>query len=181
MATSTALPQNASSQPQIMPEAEGSQAQTQSQRPNRGRNHGHRRGRGGKTRQLADGSRSGSASAPSQSETFQSQAGSTATQRQSQASSEAPTRSIPDGSNSNQRGRDRRPRGPRQVGRGSARHDAPRSFAHRSFGGHLTGISGEAGDSAVSAAPSLSADAPEFVPGKPLVTRRYAVSTRPFT
>ncbi|KAH0595526.1 hypothetical protein MHUMG1_06701 [Metarhizium humberi] len=163
-----------------MPEAEGSQAQNQSQRPNRGRNHGHRRGRGGKTRQLVDGSRSGGASAPSQSETFQSQAGSTATQRQIQASSEAPARSIPDGSNSNQRGRDRRPRGPRQVGRGSARHDAPRSFVHRSFGGHLTGVSGEAGDSAVSAAPSLSADAPEFVPGKPLVTRSKPTKPKTF-
>ncbi|EFY87775.1 hypothetical protein J3459_003979 [Metarhizium acridum] len=161
-----------------MPEAEGSQAQTQSQRPNRGRNHGHRRGRGGKSRQLAEGSRSGAASAPSQSETFQSQAGSTATQTQIRGSFQPPARSIPDGSNSNQRGRGRKGRGPRQAGRGSARHDAPRSFAHRSFGGHLTGATGEAGDSPVSAAPSLSADAPEFVPGKPLVTRSKSTKSK---
>ncbi|KHN96444.1 Single-stranded nucleic acid binding R3H [Metarhizium album ARSEF 1941] len=154
-----------------MTEAEGSQAQSQSQRVNRGRNHGHRRGRGGKSRQPIDGFRSGGPSAAAPSETFASQAG---TQAYTQLSSQEPASPIPFDSNSNQRGRGRRPRGPRQAGRGAARNDAPGSFGHRSFGGHLTGTTPTAAENAAHATPALSADAPEFIPGEAVVTRRPA-------
>ncbi|OAA42560.1 NF-X1 type zinc finger family protein [Metarhizium rileyi] len=154
-----------------MPDAEGSQAQSQSQRPSRARNHGHRRGRGGNSRKPLDGSRSGGSTAPAESETSHSQAGSIATQIQTQFSSQAPARSSSDFSNSGQRGRDRRTRGSRQTDRSAPRNVAPRPLGHRSFGGHLTSTAVEAGDESVSVTASLSADAPEFIPGKPLVTR----------
>lgn len=54
------------------------------------------------------------------------------------------------------------------------RNDAPRPSAQRAFGGHLTSATAETGDDdSVFVAASLSADAPEFVPGQPIVTRRY--------
>lgn len=165
LAISTHLLQDISFQPQIMPEAEGSQSQTQSQRQNRGRNHGHRRGRGGKSRPQVDDSRSGGTSAPAQSEASQSQAGSAATQNQAQAPAQGPSRS-------NQRGRGGRPRGQRAAGRGAARNDVPRPQARRAFGGHLTSTTAEADDESVDLAASLSGDAPEFVPGQPIVPRR---------
>lgn len=163
-----------------MPDPEVSQARTESQRQNRGRNHGHRRGRRGGNRPQVNGSRPGADSASSQSDAPRTQPGSVATQTPPQAHVSDSPRTESSNPGSRGRGRNRPSRGQRQSERGElASRDAPRPQAHRAFGGHLTsavaGNDSDYGSSIV--APSLSGDAPEFVPGQPVVPRKK--SSRP--
>ncbi|GAB0136236.1 hypothetical protein EsDP_00004547 [Epichloe bromicola] len=164
-----------------MPDSEVSQARTESQRQNRGRNRGHRRGRLGGNRPQVNGSRPGADSASSQSDAPRSQPGPVATQTPPQAHiSDSPRTESSNPGSRGRRGRNRPSRGQRQSERGElASRDAPRPPAHRAFGGHLTSAVAENdsdyGPSIV--APSLSGDAPEFVPGQPVVPRKK--SSRP--
>ncbi|KAM0514770.1 hypothetical protein ACHAPE_006445 [Trichoderma viride] len=153
-----------------MPEGEASQTQNTSQNASRGapRARGGR-GRGGRGRgghhhgdqaQIAQGQ-----AAPQQAS---SESSSTPTANQFQQESAAPGNS----SRSSRGGRGRR--GPRQSERGGARHSAPRAplpGPSRRFGGHLTVEVGDADADADADAPSLSAEAPEFVPGQPVLPR----------
>ncbi|EQK98547.1 zinc finger domain-containing protein [Ophiocordyceps sinensis CO18] len=140
-----------------MPDTEGSQPRPQSQRQ-RGRGHpGRRSGRGGRGRAHEDGSGPGGGNVSSRDPP--SIAATRPESRQQEVASERPSESH--------RGRSRRGRGPRPGGRVAAGRGTPRPATYRSFGGHLTSEADESG----SAAPFLSADAPEFVPGQPVVSR----------
>ncbi|KAL9484696.1 hypothetical protein ACSS6W_003485 [Trichoderma asperelloides] len=146
-----------------MPEGEASQTQNPSQNASRGAPRARRgRGRGGRGR---GGHHHGDQTQAAQGQPAPQQASSanssTPMHQQEPAASGNPSRSSRGG-----RGR----RGPRQSERGGARHSAPRAplpGPSRRFGGHLT----VEADDADSEAPSLSAEAPEFVPGQPVLPR----------
>ncbi|KAL6811257.1 hypothetical protein GGI42DRAFT_340006 [Trichoderma sp. SZMC 28013] len=149
----------------IMPEGEASQAQNQAQGASRGASRGRRgRGRGGRGRGHHAGSTQGTQGQPA-SHTESSENPPTPTAAPSQqdaASSSNPSRSSRGGRGSR--------RGPRQGERGGARQSAPRApqpGPTRRFGGHLTVEADETASDAL----SLSAEAPEFVPGQPVLPR----------
>lgn len=141
----------------IMAGEDSGQAQTQppSKRQHRGSSRGRRGGRGGRGR-------------------GQSNAGGSTSRQDTTGASQTPNQN----SSPAQGGRPRRG-GPRRVGRGSA-SSAPQPSAgpstRRAFGGHLTTGNDDGDDddenSPASIPPSLSADAPEFVPGQAMPVRR---------
>ncbi|UKZ51664.1 hypothetical protein TrVGV298_005426 [Trichoderma virens] len=148
-----------------MPEGEASQAQSQSQGASRGASRGRRgRGRGGRGRGHHAGPAQGTQAQPvSQTENSENPTTSTpAPSQQETTPSSNPSRSSRGGRSSR--------RGPRQGERGGARQSAPRApqpGPTRRFGGHLTVEAEETPSEAL----SLSAEAPEFVPGQPVLPR----------
>ncbi|PTB65420.1 hypothetical protein BBK36DRAFT_1205358 [Trichoderma citrinoviride] len=149
---------------EIMPEGEASQSQNQSQGASRGASRGRRgRGRGGRGR--------GHHGGPAQGTPGHAAPQVDGSENLS-ASTPAPTSqqdSTPPSNPSRQARGGRSRRGPRGE-RGGARHSAPRApqpATTRRFGGHLTVDT----EDASSEAPSLSAEAPEFVPGQPVLPR----------
>lgn len=148
---------------QVMPQAEGSQTQTQSQGSSRGRsNHVRRGGRGGKGQRSNNGRSVGGADAPG--ETSSSQTPSTAAQQNAKPNPPSDGKSRGGRNRRNNRGRG----GGAAAGAGATATAGP---GRRAFGGHLT-TSADQEQGEPTAALSLSADAPEFVPGKPVVSRR---------
>lgn len=157
-----------------MPEGEAPPAPIQPQESSRGSSQSRRnRGRSGRGRgSQPNGAtqRGGRSAAPQQN-------------RDSSTAAPEPT-PIAQGStpSSNSRasrgGRSRRGRrggGESSVQQPEARH--LRAGPSRTFGGHLTVDASESSSAAL--ALSLSADAPEFVPGQPLVTRRWVFISLP--
>lgn len=162
LSSSPLVRQSPFSTPQVMPENTGNPPQTQSQGSSRGRrNHGRRGGRGGRAPKATNGPSEGSRDAPALS--GNTDATSTSTQNQSIR-----------GSNSRPRGnRNRQPR--RQNGDPDAAANVSRPATRRAFGGHLTSNANEVNEASAvtSSGPAgLSADAPEFVPGQPVASRR---------
>lgn len=149
----------------IMPEGEAAQSQNQSQGASRGASRGRRgRGRGGRGRGHHGGSAQDAQgrSAP--------QADSSDTAPSSTPASTSQQDSAPSSNPSRQARGGRSRRGLRQGERGGARHGAPRApqpATTRRFGGHLT----VGAEDTPSNAPSLSAEAPEFVPGQTVLPR----------
>ncbi|KAL7800513.1 hypothetical protein V8C43DRAFT_209088 [Trichoderma afarasin] len=149
----------------IMPEGEASQAQSQAQGASRGASRARRgRGRGGRGRGHHTGSTHGTQGQPaSHAESSENPTTPTAVPSQQEAASSS------NPSRSSRGGRGGR-RGPRQGERGGARQSAPRGpqpGPTRRFGGHLTVEADETPSDAL----SLSAEAPEFVPGQPVLPR----------
>ncbi|KJZ73665.1 hypothetical protein HIM_06998 [Hirsutella minnesotensis 3608] len=143
-----------------MPETEGPQSRPPSSRHS-GRGNNVRRGeRGGRRGGRAHGDGSAAPMNNNVAPHDQPNLMTLPSEDQSQAPSAA---SRPE----NHRGRGRRSRGPRPPGRVAPVRDASRPLAHRAFGGHLTSEV-SSGDSTT---PHLSGDAPEFVPGQPVVSR----------
>ncbi|KAF7560677.1 hypothetical protein G7046_g3469 [Stylonectria norvegica] len=152
-------------------QAQGQQAQTQ--RASRGGSRrGTRRGRGGRGRGQGDGASRGGRDGDAAAAAAESNAAAESTTAISASSD--PTSAPPASS----RGRNRR-RGQQPSSRGS---DAPISFRtgpQRRFGGHLTSETREETRQApsedgpsTSTPPSLSVNAPEFVPGQIVATTR---------
>ncbi|KAK1250317.1 hypothetical protein MKX08_010320 [Trichoderma sp. CBMAI-0020] len=150
-----------------MPEGEASQTQNPSQNASRGAPRARRsRGRGGRGR---GGHHHGDQAHTAQGQqTPSSDNSSTPIANQNQPQQEPAASGNSSRSSRGGRGR----RGPRQSERGGARHSAPRAplpGPSRRFGGHLTVEVDDA--DAEADAPSLSAEAPEFVPGQPVLPR----------
>ncbi|KAJ6783122.1 hypothetical protein PWT90_07157 [Aphanocladium album] len=151
-----------------MPESQGNPSQTPSQGSSRGRsNHGRRGGRNGRGPRPKNGPSEGSGDAPALNGT---------------SGSAAPTQQNP-AREPNQRSRGGRNRSSKhQIGVSGSAPNGARPAGRRAFGGHLTSATEENGESsnAVSSSPaSLSADAPEFVPGQPVVSRSKVANFAP--
>lgn len=150
-----------------MPEAEGSQPPSQPQGSSKGRrNHGRRGGRGGKNTTSTNGSSSvkangGPGEGPSAATPSNNNAAENSSNREGSKSSKPP----------------RSRRGGKQNGRGTGlKGDATaRPLVQRSFGGHLTADRPDFDETTTNGAVSLSADAPEFVPGQPMAAARAYV------
>lgn len=141
-----------------MPDSEGSHARAQSHEPCSRGHIGRRRGRGGRPRARAQDPAPESLAAPPDG----------TSQASLDAAASAPQHVALEAPREAAGARARPDRGRRAGGRGATNRGAPRLPAHRPFGGHLT-------SAAQSAAPSgsrLSAEAAEFVPGRPAVARR---------
>ncbi|KAM0462436.1 hypothetical protein ACHAPV_003912 [Trichoderma viride] len=151
-----------------MPEGEASQAQNPSQNASRGAPRARRgRGRGGRGR---GGHHHGDQAQTAQGQPAPQQAGSETPSNLTANLSQQEPAASGNSSRSSRGGRGRR--GPRQSERGGARHSAPRAplpGPSRRFGGHLTVEVDDA--DAEADAPELSAEAPEFVPGQPVLPR----------
>ncbi|KAK5990460.1 FKBP12-associated-like protein [Cladobotryum mycophilum] len=147
-----------------MPEGEGSQTQVpQPQGSSRGASRNRRgRGRGGRGRGQSDG--------PSQQTRGQGPSSNNPADVNPTAPAATPTPEPSSSVASARAGRGGRGRrGQRPTERGGASNRAarvPRPGPSRSFGGHLTAAVEESTETA-----SLSADAPEFVPGRPVAKR----------
>ncbi|KAJ3494781.1 hypothetical protein NLG97_g3856 [Lecanicillium saksenae] len=152
-----------------MPETQGNSSQTPSQGSSRGRNsHGRRGGRNGRGPRPKNGASEGSSDGPALNGASDSSA--------------APTQQNPT-RESNQRSRGNRNRPPkRQTGVSGSAPNGARPAGRRAFGGHLTSAT-EDGNETANAVPSpvasLSADAPEFVPGQPVVSRSKVAKSAP--
>lgn len=146
---------------QVMPESQGNPSQTPSQGSSRGRpNHGRRGGRTGRGGKPKNGHSEGSSDAPALNGDVASAA----------ATPENSTRA----SNQRSRGNRNRP-SKRHTGISGSAPNGPRPTGRRAFGGQLTSATeaGEEPPNTASSAPAgLSVDAPEFVPGQPVVSRR---------
>ncbi|KAK8146563.1 FKBP12-associated protein [Beauveria asiatica] len=152
-----------------MPENQGNSPHTPSQGSSRGRyNHGRRRGRSDRGPRPNNGPFEGSADTPSVNGSVHS--------------SPAPPQEDPTrGSNSRSRGNRNRP-SKRQTGVSGSAPTRPRPAGRRAFGGHLsstTEASNELSNSSSSAPAGLSVDAPEFVPGQPIVPRSRVAKPAP--
>ncbi|QUC17771.1 uncharacterized protein UV8b_02012 [Ustilaginoidea virens] len=152
-----------------MPEAQGSESQASSQPRNQHR--GRYRGRTGRNRPQAEGSSSpdGSAPGPSRTEASPFPASSSTAEAKVQKS----PRSDHQGSRAPRRGGGggRRTCGQRQTRPGGHDSRAPKPPARRAFGGHLTSGATDSDDGPSAVIAGLSADAPEFIPGQPVVAR----------
>lgn len=152
-----------------MPENQGNPPHTPSQGSSRGRyNHGRRRGRSGRGPRPNDGPSERSADTPSVNGSVHS-------------SPAPPQEDLPRGSNSRSRGNRSRP-SKRQTGVSGSTPTGPRSAGRRAFGGHLSSAreaSNELSNSSSSAPVGLSVDAPEFVPGQPIVPRSKVAKPAP--
>ncbi|KAM0450245.1 hypothetical protein ACHAO4_006666 [Trichoderma viride] len=151
-----------------MPEGEASQAQSPSQNASRGAPRARRgRGRGGRGR---GGHHHGDQAQTAQGQPAPQQASSETSSNLTANLSQQEPAASGNSSRSSRGGRGRR--GPRQSERGGARHSAPRAplpGPSRRFGGHLTVEVDDA--DAEADVPLLSAEAPEFVPGQPVLPR----------
>ena len=148
----------------------GAETQAETRPRSRGQHRGPSRGRrGGRGARGRGQSHTGSANPRPDA------VGETPAAAQSSAQSSSPARG----------GRQRRG-GARRGGRGSA-NSVPQPSAgpstRRAFGGHLTtgpGADDDEGEAAsVSVPPSLSGDAPEFVPGQTVALRRFESNDYP--
>ncbi|PFH59694.1 hypothetical protein XA68_12017 [Ophiocordyceps unilateralis] len=145
-----------------MSEVDGSRERPQPQRlPGRG-HRGRRGGRGGRGRARGQSSSPRGDIAPTQDRSLPAEA---PLQQPSRHQGSSEPRGDP------RRGRGRRGRGQRPGDRLITSPQPLRPASHRSFGGHLTRETPEA--------PLLSPDAPEFVPGRPVETRRQARAQAP--
>ncbi|PHH91457.1 hypothetical protein CDD83_358 [Cordyceps sp. RAO-2017] len=143
---------------EAMPVAESSQPQSQSQRRQGRGHHGQRRGRGGRGRGALSSHNPSGGNVPAEHLSVPDAAPTQSHQQEAASEGRLDTR----------RGRDRRGRGQPPGGRASGAHGYQRPAPYRAFGGHLTTDTDETG----SAVPALSGDAPEFVPGQPVASRR---------
>ncbi|KPM41750.1 hypothetical protein AK830_g4790 [Neonectria ditissima] len=155
-----------------MAEGEGQQAPSQSQGSRGGSSRGgRRRGRGGRGRGRGNGSGNaasrGGRNIPAESDASEPSSAATA-----QMTAQSELSSIPESSGASRGRRNRRggraggTRGPDAQPRGSF-HVGPQ----RRFGGRLTTDSDQVSHTGAETPPSLSADAPEFVPGQPMPVR----------
>ncbi|KYK54337.1 hypothetical protein DCS_06294 [Drechmeria coniospora] len=158
-----------------MPDTEGPVDRTQSQRQRRGGYNVRRRGRGGNALARVDGPDSGTRNVAAQNDVPQLSS-QPSSQPESQLSSSRGSQSTANEAGRRPRGRNNRGgRRHRPDDSNPSRRGTPGPATSRAFGGHLTGA-----DVEEPSATSLSADAPAFVPGRPVTSRRHVLLRCPW-